>query len=180
MSYVRLALKRILHGAEVTEVIVGTAGLIATTLLVFADVVNRYWLHFEIMWFRDLALYLFIFFMLVAAAYATWREGHIAVDYFHDRAFKGKPRRIATHRASIVVISIALACVFLPTGYKFMLRAIKYPEYGTLVRWFNTSWLQITLFVALALVLVHLLIIARRDIGDVITNYRPRSGRQKA
>jgi len=180
VSYIKLGLKWILRKVEATEGVVGTAGLIATTLLVFADVVNRYWLHFEIMWFRDLALYCFIFFMLVVAAFATWREGHIAVDYFHDRAFKGKPRGIAIHRAFVVVISIALACVFLPTAYKFMLRAIKYPEYGTLVRWFNTSWLQITLFVAFALVVVHLLVIARRDIGDVIRNYRSGSRRQKA
>jgi TRAP-type C4-dicarboxylate transport system permease small subunit len=159
------------------EGIFGSAGLIATTLLVFVQVLNRYWLHFEIMWFGDLALYCFIFFMLVAGAFTTWREGHIAVDFFRGKAFGSKPRAYSTHRASIVVISIAIAGVFLPTAYEFMLRAIKYPEYGTLVRWFNTSWLQITLFVALALVLVHLLVIAGRDIGDVIRNYRTGSRR---
>jgi len=179
VSHIKSTLKRILHGLQVAEAGVSSVGLITVTLLIFAQVVNRYFLHFEIMWFGDLALYCFIFFMLLAAAFATWREGHIAVDYFHDRAFKRKLRGIAIHRASIVVISIALACVFLPTAYKFMLRAIKYPEYGTLVRWFNMSWLQITLFVAFALVLVHLLVIARRDIGEVTKIYRPRSRRQK-
>lgn len=179
MSDIKSALKGMLRGVQTAEGIICSIGLITVTLLIFAQVANRYFLHFEIMWFGDLALYCFIFFMLVAAALATWREGHIAVDYFHDRAFKGKPRGIAIHRASIVVISIALACVFLPTAYKFMLRAMKYPEYGTLVRWFNTSWLQITLFVAFALVVVHLLVIARRDIGEVTKIYRPRSRRQK-
>jgi succinate dehydrogenase hydrophobic anchor subunit len=52
-------------------------------------------------------------------------------------------------------------------AYKFMKRAAKYPEYGTLVRWFNTSWLQITLFIALFLVLIHLLVITWRDIADL-------------
>ncbi len=180
MSHIGATLKRILQVVQLVEAGVSAAGLIAVTLLIFAQVINRYFLHFEIMWLGDLALYGFIFFMLVAAAYTTWREGHIAVDFFRDKAFGSKPKAYSTHRASVVVISIAIACVFLPTAYEFMLRAIKYPEYGTLVRWFNTSWLQITLFVALALVLVHLLVIARRDIGDAIRNYRPGSRREKA
>lgn len=179
MSHIKSTLKRLLHGLQVAEAGVSSVGLITVTLLIFAQVVNRYFLHFEIMWFGDLALYCFIFFMLVAAAFATWREGHIAVDYFRDKAFGKKSRASSTHRASMVVISIALACAFLPTAYKFMLRAMKYPEYGTLVRWFNTSWLQITLFVAFALVVVHLLVIARRDIEEVTKIYRPRSRRQK-
>lgn len=177
MSHIGSTLKRILQAVQLAEAGVGSAGLIAVTLLIFAQVINRYFLHFEIMWFGDLALYCFIFFMLVAAAFTTWREGHIAVDYFRDRGLKGKPKGIAIHRASLVVISIALTCVFLSPAWKFLLRAIKYPEWGTLVRWFNLSWLHITLFVALALVLVHLLVIARRDINDVIRKYRPESRR---
>jgi len=139
VSDIKSTLKRILQGVQLAEAGVSSLGLITVTLLMFAQVINRYFLHFEIMWFGDLALYCFIFFMLLAAAFTTWREGHIAVDYFHDRAFKGKPRGIAIHRASIVVISIALACVFLSPAYKFMLRALKYPEWGTLVRWFNIT-----------------------------------------
>jgi len=177
MNFIKSALRKILYKIQSIEVIICAIGLVTTTLLVFSQVVNRYWLHFEIMWFGDLALYTFIFFMLLAAAYATWREGHIAVEYFHEKVFNGKPKGTAIHRSTIVFISIVMACIFLPTSYKFMLRAIKYPEYGTLVRWFNTSWLQITLFVAFALVVLHLLIIARRDIGDLIKIYRSKGGR---
>jgi hypothetical protein len=49
-----------------------------------------------------------------------------------------------------------------------MRRAIQYPEYGTLVRWFNTSWLMIYLFIALLLILVHLLVILGRDLRDFV------------
>ncbi len=177
MNYTRLVLRRILHGIQLAEGGICSFGLIVTSLLVFTQVVNRYLLHFEIMWLGDLALYLFILLMLLAGAYATWREGHIAVDYFRDKALKGRSVSIAIHRASIVVISIALVCVFLPQTYKFMLRALKYPEWGTLVRWFNISWLQVILFVAMILVLVHLLVVARRDIREVTKIYRPRSRR---
>ena len=179
MSHIGSTFNRILQAVQLAEGVVGSAGLVLVTLLMFAQVLNRYLLHFEIMVLGDLALYLFVFFMLVAAAFTTWREGHIAVDYFRDRALKGRPRGIAIHRASLVVISIALTCVFLSPAYKFMLRAIRYPEWGTLVRWFNLSWLHITLFVAAALILVHLLVIARRDIDAVMRNYRPGYRREK-
>jgi len=52
---------------------------------------------------------------------------------------------------------------------------MKYPEYGTLVRWFNTSWLQITLAIALLLILAHLLVIARRDIAELARRLRDPS-----
>lgn len=175
MNNIKSVLKRILHGVQTTQVIICTIGLILTTLLIFAQVINRYWLHFEIMWFGDLALYLFIFFMFVAAAITTWREGHVAVDVFRDRITKGKPTAAAIYRVFLVVLSIAILGVLLPIAYQFMLRAMKYPEYGTLVRWFNISWLQITLFFALAFVLLHLLIIARRDIAELIRNILHRS-----
>jgi len=179
MSYIKSLLKWLLHVIQTTQGIICAVGLVACTLLVFAQVINRYWLHFEIMWFGDLALYSFIFFMFVAAAVTTWREGHVAVDFLRERITKNKPTRAAVYRVFLVVLSIAVLGVFLPIAYQFMLRAMKYPQYGTLVRWFNTSWLQITVFVALAFVLLHLLVIARRDIRELIMNHLARSRGKK-
>lgn len=178
MSYIKSTLKWLLHVIQTTQGIICVIGLIATTFLIFAQVVNRYWLHFEIMWLSDLALYIFIFFMFVAAAITTWREGHVAVDSFRDRFTKNKPTATAIYRVFLVFLSIVVLSVFLPITYKFMLRAMKYPEYGTLARFFNESWLQITLFFALAFVMLHLLIIARRDIAELIRNILLRSGRR--
>ena len=152
---------------ENAEGAVCAVGLFITSVLIFAQVINRYFLHFEIMWFSDLALYIFIFFMLLAAAYATWREGHVAVDFLRDKIVRDNPVSAAVYRVMLDVISIAALCAILPAAYRFMKRALKYPEYGTLVRWFNTSWLQITLFIALILVLIHLLIILGRDVNDL-------------
>ena len=159
--------KRVLHVIETVEGAVCVIGLFVTTLLVFAQVLNRYLLHFEIMWLSDLALYIFVFFMLIAAAYATWNEGHVAVDFLRDRIGQGRPRVAAAYRVGLNLLALAALWSILPMAYKFMKRAAKYPEYGTLVRWFNTSWLQITLFIALFLVLIHLLVITGRDIADL-------------
>ncbi len=175
MTRIKSVLKWILHGEQTAQGIICAVGLVACTFLIFAQVINRYWLHFEIMWFGDLALYSFIFFMFVAAVVATWREGHVAVDFFRERVTRGKPTAAAIYRAFLVVLSIAILGVLLPLAYQFMLRAMKYPEYGTLARFFNTSWLQITLFFAMALVMLHLLIIARRDIAELIRNLLHRS-----
>lgn len=174
MSCVKLMLGRILHMEQAAVVGLSFAGLIACNLLVFAQVINRYWLHSEIMWFGDLALYVFIGFMFLASVMATWEEGHVGVDYLREKVLRGRLRGFAIHRVSIAVLAVVVVCVFLPPVYQFMLRALKYPEYGTLVRWFNTSWLQAGLFVIFVLVLVHLLIIAHRDIGNLIKIWRTR------
>jgi len=164
--------KRILQILQTVEGAICAIGLFTTTLLIFAQVLNRYLLHFEIMWLSDLALYIFIFFMLVAAAYATWNEGHVAVDFLRDRFINGRPRLGAAYRLALNLLALIALWSILPVAYKFMTRAMKYPEYGTLVRWFNTSWLQITLFISLFLVLIHLLVIIGRDIGDVYKKMR--------
>lgn len=177
MNLIKSVFKLILRGIQTTQVTICTIGLVATTFLIFAQVINRYWLNFEIMWLSDLALYIFIFFMFVAAAITTWREGHVAVDFFRDRVTKRKPIGTALYRVFLIILSIAVLSVFLPITYQFMLRAMKYPEYGTLARFFNESWLQITLFVVMAFVMLHLLIIARKDIAELIRNLLLRSGK---
>lgn len=179
MSYVRLALKWILHGIETGEGVISFVGLITFTLLVFVQVLNRYLLHFEIMWFSDLALYCFIFTIFFTIALTTQKRGNIAVDYFRDKAFGRKPKAGAIHRVAMVITSLAVASIFLPTAYGFMLRALKYPEYGTIVRWFNTSWLQTLPFVVFVLILVHLSVVTLREYHNLRETWRSNSQGRK-
>ena len=174
MGHIKLALKKALRGTEVVELVISIIGLVLCSSLVFIQVVNRYFLHFRIMWLGDLALYTFIGFMFISAAVCTWKEGHIAIDFFHDRAFKGKPRGIALHRATIVLLTIVVVCIFLPQTFQYMMRAFKYPQWGTLVTWFNISWLQESLFVAFVLVLIHLVVLAQRDTANAIKTWRSK------
>lgn len=168
----------ILEAIKSAETAICGAGLLLTTLLIFAQVLNRYVLHFEIMILNDLALYTFIFFMLLAAAYTTWKEGHVAVDVFREWMVKGRPVAARAYRVFLVLLSIFILCLVLPVAYQFMRRAIQYPEYGTLVQWFNTSWLQILVFLSLLFVLLHLLVIARRDIANLVQAIRTGSRRE--
>jgi len=161
------------------ETVLCGVGLLLTTLLIFAQVINRYLFHFEIMIFNDLALYTFVFFMLLAAAYTTWNEGHVAVDMFRERLVKGRPIAAGIYRLALVLLSLFIFGLLLPLTYKFMQRAHQYPEYGTLVRWFNTSWLQMLVFWSLLLVLLHMLVIVRRDIGGLVEAIRTRSRKEE-
>ena len=158
----------ILRAIESVEMLFCIITMSLTTLLICATVANRYIFHYEIMWLNDLALYIFVFFMFTAVAVTVYKEGHISIDIFYKRAFRGMPRGGAFYKVFLVALSLFVLCVFLPVNYQFMKRAIQYPEYGTLVRWFNTSWLQIYLFIALLLVLMHLLVIFWRDIVDFV------------
>jgi len=173
-------LQSIYRAVQSVEMNFSIIAMSLTTLLICATVINRYVLHIEIMWLNDLALYIFVFFMFTAFVVTAYREGHISIDIFRNRVFRNKPVGGAFYRVFLEVLSIGILLIFLPVAYQFMDRAVKYPEYGTLLRWFNTSWLQIFLFVALLLVLVHLLIILRRDIGELIRvlNNRPKAGRE--
>lgn len=168
MRILRSGFHWVQQGLRTGESIVCVFGLMATTFLIFAQVINRYLLHLRIMGLGDLALYVFIGFMLVAAAYTTWNEGHIAVDFFHEKAFAEKPRGAAVHKVAMVLLSIIIALAFVGPAYTFMAQAIKYPQYGTLIRWFNTSWLQTMLFVMIVLVLFHLVVIAARDAANTV------------
>ena len=166
------SLQRVLHRAELVWCVIG---LMTCTFLIFIQVTNRWLVRAALMGVMDLALYIFIAFMLIAATYTTWNEGHIAVDLFRDKYLGGRRRALAVHKASMVVIAIAVALALFPATLDYMIAGIKYPQFGTLVRWFNISWLQIVMFVMLILVLLHLFVIARRDVNNVVRAYRAES-----
>jgi hypothetical protein len=100
----------------------------------------------------------------------------VAVDVFRERLTAGRPLAAAVYRVALVLLSIFTLSLLLPWAYRFMLRGLEYPEWGTLVRWFNTSWLQMLVFWSLLLVLLHLLVIARRDIRALIRTLRAGAG----
>jgi TRAP-type C4-dicarboxylate transport system permease small subunit len=170
-------LQGIYKGIQMGEVIICLFGLIATTLLICAQVINRYWLRFEIMWMNDLALYVFIFLMFMAFSATTWKEGHVPVEIFKNMVFKNRPVGGAIYRVFLVVLSIIILLAIFPVTYQFTTRAIKYPEYATLVRWLNTSWLMTALFVAFCLTLLHLLVILVRDIKVMVKTIQANTRR---
>jgi len=172
-------MKKLLKAIELIELNFCLITMSVTTLLICATVFNRYIFHYEIMWLNDAALYVFVSFMFVAFAVCAYREGHISIDMFWKKAFRNTAKGTAFYRLFLVALSIAILVIFLPTAYRFMLRAMQYPEYGTLIRWFNTSWLQIFLFICLILCLLHLLVILARDLKEFVKVLQTKSPRRR-
>ena len=54
-------MKRFFDRLTNAELLLGAIGLGIAIILNFCQVVNRYWLHYEVMWLGDLMLYIFIF-----------------------------------------------------------------------------------------------------------------------
>lgn len=167
MKYISIFIKKMLEVISIAETIICATGLWLTSILIFCSVLNRYFFHLPIMWFNDLALYFFVFFMLIASAFTTRERGHTAVDVFRKIIFKRKLRADTIYSIFLNIVSIVIIAMFLPATWKFMLQAIKYPQYGTLVRWFNTSWLMSTLFISMILILVHLFTFLVKDVDKL-------------
>lgn len=149
------------------EKFICSAGLLSSTLLVFAQVINRYWLHYEIMWFGDLALYIFVFSYILAIAFATSTKGHISVEMLKAKLFGERPVGLAVYNFVMDLLSLIVVFLFGIPVYEFFQRSIRYPEYGTLVRWFNTGWLIYALFAVVLLSAIHLLRHLKEDIAEI-------------
>ncbi len=149
--------KKVLNIVRITENVLCGIGLWLTVFLIFFDVLNRYFFHLPISWFSDLALFCFVFFMLIAAPLTTLEEKHTSVDILRKKLFHGKPKADIKYSIFLTIISIIVIGTFLPITWAFFLRALKYPEFATLIRWFNTSWLRQTLFFSIVLIFIHLL-----------------------
>lgn len=144
MNFIGLLEKSICYG-----------GILLCSVLVFIQVLNRYLLHFEIMWIGDLTLYLYVMFMLLCIALTAREDGHTTVDVFVDMFFKNRPKELLIYRVVTNCTVLAILVWLFPLGLKMFKSALKYPEYGTLVNWFNTSWHRELLFIVLILCIIH-------------------------
>lgn len=149
------------------EFYAASTGLLLAVLLTLCQVVNRYWLNYEIMWIADLALYIFIFTVYVAIAYGASQKTHIAVDVLPDYLFAKD--RIKQLGFEVVKYAVSIVMLFgiVPSTWKVLKRSIRYPEYATLIRWFNMSWFVYAMSAMLVLVIVHYLWHVLRNIHEL-------------
>jgi TRAP-type C4-dicarboxylate transport system permease small subunit len=155
------------QGITAVEKWICAAGLLISTLLTFAQVINRYWLHFEIMWIGDMALYVFVITYILAIALAASLKGHIAVEMLPDRLFRDNPHGKRSYSLAMDVLTLAAILVFLHPAYGFFRQSLRYPEYGTLIRWFNTGWLVQVMFATVVLSALHVAYHIGRDVFEL-------------
>ena len=131
-------------------------GIIFATAFTVIQIVNRYWLHFEIMWISDLVLYVFVLAAIISIAITTREDAHTAVDVFIERIFRGK-KAFKVSKILINFASLGIIWLIIPIFYAYFLRALKFDEWGTLVPWFNTSWLVEAIFIMFVLCVFHII-----------------------
>ncbi|MDR1649571.1 MAG: TRAP transporter small permease subunit [Synergistaceae bacterium] len=159
----------------IAENAISAFGLMFATFFTVVQIVNRYWLHLEIMWLADLNLYVFVLGSIFSIALTTRQDAHTCVDVFVELLFRGaKAKKLS--KILINLVSLGILCVILPLFYAYFLRALKYDEWGTLVPWFNTSWLVEAIFVMFVLNIFH---IAHNTVVHVIDFCGLRSGGDK-
>ena len=143
------------NGLRKAEFVLGALGLVASILLTFWQVVNRYWLHYEIMWIGDLALYVFIFTIYVAISYGAAVKTHICVDILPDALCGDDKVRRAWFDLFKSLAAIAMIVSMWGPMWRAVRRAWRYPEYASIVRWFNISWLSYAMGAMAVLAALH-------------------------
>lgn len=144
-----------IRGLTALENLLCSSLLVICSLLVVFQVLNRYILHFEIMWIGDLALYLFIPSLIYSIAITTREQHHTSVDVFLDIFLKNNPLFLKFFKIVINILVLAVILYLIPMAHRIFMSAMKYPEYGTLVTWFNTSWIRQSVLISLSLCAFH-------------------------
>lgn len=150
-------LRRFMKGLTFVENVVCMAGLLAITFLTVALVINRYWLRYEIMWLGDFTQYVFVFAMLCTLVFTTRDDAHTSVDMLPQALFSSRPKAMAFYKTVIHGLTLGTLFYFHGPMYMAAQRALKYPSYGILVPWFNTSWLIVACYVCILLCIFHTL-----------------------
>ena len=154
---------------------VSAFGLMFATVITVAQIINRYGLNYEIMWLSDLALYVFVVGSIFSVALTTRVESHVGVDVFVTMLCKGE-KAAKLSKILINLVSLGLLIVVLPLFYAFFLRSLRFAEWGTLVRWFNTSWLVQCIF---AMFIMNIFHIIHNTVVHVIDLYKLCGGGAK-
>ncbi|MBL0936945.1 MAG: TRAP transporter small permease [Rhizobiaceae bacterium] len=134
--------------------------LAAMSGIVFANVSLRYTTNFSIVWAEEVARYLMVWMTFLGAGLALRTGGLVAITNLHD-AMPDRPQRAL--RGVIVLGLLIFFAVMIWVGYSYALRMRFQMTPATRIPF---SAIYAAMPIGFALMTVHLLLIARRFIGD--------------
>ncbi len=134
--------------------------LAAMSAIVFANVTLRYTTNFSIVWAEEVARYLMVWMTFLGAGLALRTGGLVAITNLHD-AMPDRPQRAL--RACIVAGLLVFFAVMIWVGYSYALRMRFQMTPATRIPF---SAIYAAMPIGFALMTIHLLLIARRFIGD--------------
>ena len=148
-----------LHAAEAWFVAANRWALIlllaAMAVLVFANVISRYLLNFSWIWIEELTRYMMVWVGFLGSGLVLRLGAHIAVDVLQEAL----PRRAA--QALRVLIVLALGATFAAMTWLGVRYAHFAWEQETPAMNWSTGAIYLAIPIGSALMLVHLLFIAR-------------------
>ena len=125
---------------------------VAVVVIVTFQVLNRFWLHWPIVWLSDLAIICFIWLGFLTAALAVRHHGHFRMALMLDLSGRGVARRVLEFFSLVVG-----ACVFgvmAWTGWEMAIRGLREIAPGLRV---PMTWAYASVPLAACVALLYLL-----------------------
>ena len=139
-------------------VLIVLMGVMAT--LVFANVVGRYAFNASIVWVEEITRYMMVWVGFLGSGLVLRFGAHIAVDTFQDLLSASAARAL---RVAIVVLLAALFAWMTWLGIRYV--GFAWDQTTPILQW-RMGYVYLAVPIGSALMLVHLLLIARRYIAD--------------
>jgi TRAP-type C4-dicarboxylate transport system permease small subunit len=124
--------------------------------LVFANVLSRYLFSYSIIWVEELTRYLMVWVGFIGSGLVLRYGAHIAVDAFQDLL----PMRAAQALRTLIVVILAVAFAAMAwLGFQYVIFA--WDQETPVLNW-NIGLIYLAIPIGSALMLVHLLFIAKQ------------------
>jgi TRAP-type C4-dicarboxylate transport system permease small subunit len=128
----------------------------AMAVLVFANVISRYLLNFSIIWVEEVTRYMMVWVGFIGSGLVLRFGAHIAVDVFQDLL----PARAAQVLRAVIVLVLAAAFAAMTwLGIRYV--GFAWDQETPVLNW-NFGAVYLAIPIGSALMLAHLLLVARR------------------
>lgn len=147
-------LRKLLNGLWRLEIALVAGLMLATSALVFAQVLTRYVFLYSVPWMEELTRFLMIWMVLLGTAVAVKQKQHIVIDVV-DIIIKS-PRLLAYYRIGLCLAGIAFSVTLAVLSYTVVERTAAYGQLSGAMR-IPMYLANGSFFVASLLMIVHYL-----------------------
>jgi TRAP-type C4-dicarboxylate transport system permease small subunit len=131
--------------------------VVVMTVIVFLQVIYRYFLTQPLYWSEELARYLFVWISILGAALSLQRRGHFGMDFFY-RMLPGQGRRFL-----VFVIYLLMGVVILVLLVEGVFLVQKTAAQQSPAMEISMGWAYACLPVGASLMAIHLLVIIIKE-----------------
>lgn len=116
-------MKRFLEGINLFLGYLSGLGILLMGLLLFYEVILRYFFHAPTMWSQEIAIYLFTWAMLGGASYTLMKKKHVRIDLFVEHLSEVWQRRLECLTS---IVGTCFCAVVTWQGYEMVQLSLKF------------------------------------------------------